>query len=56
MTRELARHEYQRERLEYNEERDWYLNAILKKEEMWKPVCELWYMYIDCSTERPGRT
>ena len=38
MTRELARHEYHRERLEYNEEIGNKMPC--KKEEMWKPVCE----------------
>ena len=41
MTRELARHEYHRERLEYNEEIG---NQIpCKKEVIGKPVCEAWY-------------
>ena len=38
MTRELARHEYHRERLEHNKE---ICNQLpFKKEDMWKPVCE----------------
>ena len=41
MTRELARHEYQKERLEYNGEIG--NQKSCKKEEMWKPVCEAWY-------------
>ena len=41
MTRELARHEYHRERLEYNEEIGNKMPC--KTEEMWKPVCEAWY-------------
>ena len=41
MTRELARHEYHRERLEYNEEIGKHVSC--KKEEMWKQVCEVWY-------------
>ena len=41
MTRELARHEYHRERLEYNEEIGDQMPS--KKEETWKPVCEAWY-------------
>ena len=41
MTRESARYEYHKERLEYNEEIG---NLIpCKKEEMWKPVCEAWF-------------
>ena len=41
MTSEWARHEYHRERLEYNEE---IVNQMsFKKAEMWKPVCEAWY-------------
>ena len=40
MTREFARYESHRERLEYNEERDWLPNAMGKNEEMWKPVCK----------------
>ena len=41
MTRELTRHEYHRERIEYNEEIGNQMPC--KKEEMWKPVCEAWY-------------
>ena len=41
MTRELARHEYYRGRLEYNEEIGNKMPC--KKEEMRKPVCEAWY-------------
>ena len=41
MTRELAKHEYHRERLEYNEEIGNQMSC--KKEEMWKPVCEALY-------------
>ena len=41
MTRELARREYHRERLEYHEEIGNQMSC--KKEEMWKPVCEAWY-------------
>ena len=41
MTRELARHGYQRECLEYNEEIGNHMSC--KKEQMWKPVCEAWY-------------
>ena len=41
MTRELARHEYQRERLEYNEEIGNQMPC--RKVEMWKSVCEAWY-------------
>ena len=41
MTRELARHEYHKERLEYNEEIGNQMPC--KKEEMWKPVCEALY-------------
>ena len=41
MTRDLARREYHRERLEYNEEIGNQMPC--KKEEMWKPVCEAWY-------------
>ena len=41
MTRELARHEYHREHLEYNEEIGNQMPC--KKEEMWKHVCEAWY-------------
>ena len=40
MTREYARHEYHRERLEYNEEIGNHMPC--KKEEKWKPVCEAW--------------
>ena len=36
MTRELARHEYHRERLEYNKEIGNQMPC--KKEEMWKPA------------------
>ena len=41
MTRELAKHEYHRERLECNEKIGNRMPC--KKEEMWKPVCEGWY-------------
>ena len=41
MTRELARHEYRKERLEYNEEIGNQMPC--KKEEMWKLVCEARY-------------
>ena len=41
MTRELARQEYHRERLEYNE--DIGNQMPCSKEEIWKPVCEAWY-------------
>ena len=41
MTRVLARHEYHRERLEYNEEIDNQMPC--RKKEMWRPVCEAWY-------------
>ena len=41
MTRALARHEYHRERLAYNEEIGNQMSC--RKEEMWKPVCEAWY-------------
>ena len=41
MTRELARHEYHRGRLEYNEEIGNQMPC--RKEEMWKPMCEAWY-------------
>ena len=41
MARELARHEYNRERLEYNEEIGNQMSS--KKEEMWKPVYEASY-------------
>ena len=40
MTRELTRHEYHRERLEYNEEIG---NQIPCKKKIWKPVCEASY-------------
>ena len=40
MTRELARHEYHRERLEYNEDVDYQMPC---NNEIWKPVCEAWY-------------
>ena len=40
MTRKLARHEYHRERLEYNEEIGNQMPC--RKEEMWKSVCEAW--------------
>ena len=41
MTRELARHEYHRECLEYSEVIG---NQMPRKtEEMWKPVCEARY-------------
>ena len=41
MTRQLARPEYHRECLEYNEEIG---NQIpCKNEELWKPACETWY-------------
>ena len=41
MTRELVRHEYHRESLEYNEEIGNQMPC--EKEEMWKPVCKAWY-------------
>ena len=41
MTRELARHGYHRECLEYNEEIGNQMPC--KKEEMWKPVYDVWY-------------
>ena len=41
MTGGLARHEYHRERLEYNEEIG--NQMACKTEEIWKPVCEAWY-------------
>ena len=41
MARESARHEYHRERLEYNEEIGNQMPC--KKEEMWKLVCEARY-------------
>ena len=41
MIRELARHEYHRECLEYDEEIGDQMSC--KKEKMWKPVCEVWY-------------
>ena len=41
MARDLARHEYNRERLEYNEEIGNQMSS--KKEEMWKPVYEASY-------------
>ena len=41
MTRELARHENHRERWEYTEEIGNHMPC--KKEEMWKPECEVWY-------------
>ena len=41
MTRELARHEYHRERLEYNE--DIGNQMPYRKEEIWKSVCEALY-------------
>ena len=44
MTRELARHEYHRERFEYNEEIGNLMSC--KKEEMWRPVCEAWYSVV----------
>ena len=44
MTSELARHEYHRERLEYNEETVYQMPC--NKEEMWKPVCEAWYSVV----------
>ena len=43
MARELARHEYNRERLEYNEEIGNQMSS--KKEEMWKPVYEASYSF-----------
>ena len=46
MIRELARHEYHRERLEYNE--DFGNQMPCKKEEMWKPVCEVQYKKVKC--------
>ena len=42
MTREFARYQYHNAPLEYNEERDWWPNAV-QKEEIWKRVCEAWY-------------
>ena len=44
MTRELARHEYHGERLQYNEEIGNQMPC--KKEEMWKPICEAWYSVV----------
>ena len=41
MTRKLARHEYHRKRLEYNEQIGNQMPS--RKDEMWKPVCEAWY-------------
>ena len=41
MTLELVRHEYHRERLEYNE--DICNQMSCRKEELWKPVYEAWY-------------
>ena len=41
MTRELAKHEYHRERFEYNEEIGNQMPC--RKEKMWKPVCGAWY-------------
>ena len=42
MAREFARHESNRERLEYNEEKIGNQTPC-KNEEMWTPVCETWY-------------
>ena len=44
MTRELGRHEYHRERLEYEEEIGNQMSC--RNEEMWKPVCEAWYSVV----------
>ena len=41
MTRELARHEYYRERLEYNKKIGNQMPC--KKEEIRKPVCGAWF-------------
>ena len=41
MTRVLPRHEYHRDRLEYNEEIGNQMPC--RKKEMWKLVCEAWY-------------
>ena len=41
MTRAFVRHKYHKERLEYNEEIGNHLPC--KKEELWKPIYEVWY-------------
>ena len=52
MTRELARDEYHRKRLEYNEQISNQMPC--RKEEMWKPVCEAWCSVAPNILEEPN--